>query len=219
MTVYVVSTGNAPTGKEACLASVRAQRGVDVKHIALDAAEQHPPRGPLENLIDAMKDIPDDAIVARLDLDDRLAPRSDALQLVERMHANGALVTHGSFRFLDGREAPWFSRTYAPDEDVRKAPWLASHLRTFRAHLFKRLRPNDFKMNGKWLDHGRDLLEMLGLIQLAGHDRVTYCPEILYLYDLAASFEFSASLEELAYEKKCVEYVRSLPPYERLASL
>jgi len=217
MGIYVVSTGFAPATREKCILSVRSQVRVDVKHIVIDAAEQHPRKGAMENLVDAVKDLPDDAIVAHLDLDDWLA-RQDALLIVERMHAVGAWNTYGSLRFSDGRTAPWF-RAYERNENVRTAPWMATHLRTWKAGLFKRIKPEHLKMNGAWLEHARDLAEALPILELSGFDRSAYCPETLVIYNYGSSTEHSADLETLALEKKCVAYIRALPPYERLEKL
>jgi hypothetical protein len=60
---------------------------------------------------------------------------------------------------------------------------------------------------------------MFPAIEMAGLDRCAFIPEVLYLYSLLSSFEWSASKEELAKEKRAERYLRSLKPYERLEGL
>jgi hypothetical protein len=214
--ITVLSTANAAPTREECLRSVRSQRGVDFEHIYIDAAEQHPPKGAMQNVVEAMATLPDDRIVCFVDGDDHLL-RDDALLLIERLYrATGALVSYGSFRFSDGRGADW-QRSYLPGENVRTADWRASHLKTMRASIFKRIRHEDLKMNGKWLEHFRDGAVMLPAVELAS-SRAVWCPEIVYAYHFANSTEFTGGPEALAAEKVCVEYVRSLPPYAALES-
>jgi hypothetical protein len=214
--ITVISTSNAAQSREKCLLSVQAQRLVDYEHVYIDATEQVPPRSPLANVIEAVNALPDDRVVAFVDGDDWLC-RFDALLIVERMHKAGALVTYGSFRFADGRPATW-QGAYKPGENVRTTQWRASHLKTCRAGLFKRIRQADLELDGELLQHARDMAVMFPLLEMAG-DRAVFCSEILYTYNFANSTEFRGTPEVWAAEKRCVEYVRGLPTYSEIDSL
>jgi hypothetical protein len=151
-------------------------------------------------------------IVVSLDADDWLA-HPLALERVAEAHGAGAWVTYGSYRFADGRPAPW-QRAYGPDEDVRRAPWCASHLKSYRAGLVHRLQPQELI-----LEHGRDQALMFACLEMAGHDRAAFLAEVLYVYNWAESFEFSASPTELAREAKQVAAIRARVPYARVGAL
>ena len=90
--------------------------------------------------------------------------------------------------------------------------------KTMRAGIFKRIRREDLHMDGKWIEHARDLAIMFPAIEMAG-PRAVWCPEILYVYNFATSTEFNGSPDVWAAEKRCVEHVRGLRPYERLEAI
>ena len=213
--VHVVSTGLRSPFRARCEASVASQTGVSFDHEYIEAGDQDPPLTKMENLRNAIVRLDPETPVALVDGDDMLS-RSDALAIVAKHHAAGAWVTIGSFQFMDGR--PGFAAPYKTD-NYRMEPWCGTHLKTFRAGLFQRLREDDLKFNGEWIDRADDPAFMFGVLEQAGKDRIVFCPEILYHYDLAASFEWSATQAELAHERAIVAHVRGLKPYERLESL
>jgi hypothetical protein len=214
--ITVVSTGfRPPDGGKRCVESVLRQVGVRCGHIVVDAAGQTPPKEHFENLVEIIHRLPDDRIVACVDLDDWLASDT-ALAAATRLHRAGALVTYGSFRLADGR--PGFARAYTPDEFgwLRKAPWLATHLKTFRAGLFKRIDPADFKLDGKWIVHGRDHALMFPLLEMVGPERAVYCPQVLYVYNTDSNTVMDEA--ERAKETSVVAHIRSMPPYKPIAT-
>lgn len=216
----VISTGFAvpADARRKCIESVRSQfrppLGPAYDHVYIDAAEQDPPKSHFENLIEVIGKLPDDRIVACLDGDDWLGPPS-ALVTVARYFAAGAWVSYGSFQFADGRRGVP-SEPYLPGENIRKVPWKATHLKAFKAGLFRRIKHEDFKMNGEWLPHARDLALMFPLLELAGPARTAHVRECIYIYNWANSTEFKGNAETRKAEAECVKYVRGLPPYEVL---
>jgi hypothetical protein len=211
----VISTGlKAPT-RDRCLASVACQLEVDFHHVYLDAGLQTPPLSHFQNLINVIEALPDDRIVAAVDGDDWLA-HPHALKTVQMAHLAGAWLTYGSFQFADGR--PGFASAYLPDENPRTARWKATHLKTFRAGLFKRIRHADLQLDGEFLPHGRDLAMMFPMIEMAG-PRAVFISDVLYVYNFSTSTEFTGDEAMRADEARMVKHVRALPPYERLSSL
>jgi hypothetical protein len=232
----VISTGFRvpPDVRARCVESVRAQCSqVSLsRHVYIDAEEQGPPRAHFQNLVDVISRLLDNEVVVSLDADDWLAT-PHALCTVARYFEAGALVTYGSFRFADGRPGcP--SGAYLPGEDVRAAPWKGTHLKCFAAGLFKRIRHEDLKHPSErilcgdercvarhdhgmeWLPHARDLALMFPLLEMAGARRRAHVSEVVYVYNLATSTEFTGDAATLAAERECVRYVRGLPPYKEL---
>ena len=216
--ILVVSTGYAAPSKFRCLGSVASQKGVDFRHVYIDAAEQPTPRGAMQNQYEAIVNAasPDD-IVALVDGDDWL-PHPGCLARVQAEHDAGAWMTWGSFQFSDGRAGS--AAPHEPGDDVRSAPWRMSHLKTFRASLFRRIDPEpNFKRDGDWLVHARDLAVMFPLYELCPPERRRFIPETIYTYDLAASFEWTALPGDLLREQEDVAYVRSLDRLAPVVSL
>jgi hypothetical protein len=213
--VTVLSTGfRAPTAR-ICRASVAAQRGVQVEHRYVEASEQSPPRTKIENLLAAVAGLAPETIVALVDGDDWLAhPR--ALAIIAEAHARGAWVTYGQFMSTRGEKG--FARAYETS-DYRKAPWCGTHLKTFRAGLMQRIRHEDLKFEGKWIDRGDDPSIKIPILEMAGPKRSCFVPEILYVYNSASNWESSAPYAARAREKAIEQFIRSKRPYAMLAGL
>src|SRR5258708_24786968 len=127
--IVVISTGLNPPNKQRCIDSIQSQKRVLFRHVIIDAAEQSPPKKAMQNLVEAIAPLTPDTIVACVDLDDWLT-HDHVLERVQEMHDAGAWVTYGSYVHADGR--PGHARAY-DRTDYRAAPWLATHLKTFRA--------------------------------------------------------------------------------------
>lgn len=210
--LYVVSTAGFDCPAEAerrCIASVSAQLGVTVAHLYChcDVEDYFP------TMIETIGSLPPNAIVANLDGDDWLGPE-DSLAKVVMAHDCGALVTYGSFIHADGR--PGFAAPYAPDDDVRVAPWRGTHLKTFRAGLFQAIYHRDLRdEDGKWLMGARDQAFMLPMLEMAGHDRRRFIKDILYVYNFANAGVFQ-SADNVKREREAEAVVRAKPNYRRI---
>lgn len=212
--VTVISTGyKVPYAmQKRCVESVWAQKGVDVDHIYIDSDVDVTQ---IEHYVSEIGYCGRERIVALVDGDDYLA-RPDALEIVAKAHAAGAWVTYGSYRHESGR--PGCAKPYQPHEwdDIRRAAWKASHLKTFRAGLFQKIRPEDLQIDGRWIDRAVDHAVMFPLLEMAGPERTCYIPEVLYVYDYEASFERFASRPELLHERDIALQIRAKPVYPRI---
>ena len=216
--ILAVSTGNGSPHKTRCLESVASQSAEHV-HVYTDAAEQATPRGAMENqwrtLEQAGQSYDGNTVAVLVDGDDWL-PHPDCLARVQAEHEAGAWLTWGSFVFADGR--PGIAAEYGAD-DPRSTPWRMSHLKSFRLGLFWKLDRGDVQRDGAWLEHSRDLAVMLPLYELCPPERRRFIPDVIYTYNLAASFEWTASPADLAREQLDVAYVRSRPRYAAVERL
>jgi hypothetical protein len=188
----------------------------EVVHSYTDAADQAAPLRKIANVHAAIAPLPPDAIVVRLDGDDYL-PHPKCLEVVKRAHDDGAWMTWGSFVFADGRAGT--AAAMGAGEDPRTTPYRITHIKTYRAGLFQRIKEEDLKRDGEWLLHATDMAEALPIYEMCPPERRRYLAEILYVYDLGSSFEWSATEAELAREQEDVRYVRSRRPYARVESL
>lgn len=216
--VTVISTGFKSDTKWKCINSVAEQRGVTAHHIYIEASEQSPPRAKITNLIDVIAPLSPDRIVALVDGDDWLA-HEHALASSTRFYDSGALLTYGSFSFPDAPKVQRGCSAHVATIPPRKDVWRASHLKTFRAGLFHRIRPADLELNGAPIAFGDDFAFMIPMLEMAGLDRAFYNPEVVYVYDLASANAFyrdKSNVEGLAAVER---YVRGLPAYSRLSSL
>lgn len=217
----VVSTAFAPDASTRlrCESSVAAQDGVgSVEHVHIDASKDGFEAPKSLNLYRAIMALTPDTCVALVDGDDYLL--SGELSTVDRLYEArpGLLVTYG--QYVCGR--PGLSASpYGPYEAVRRAPWRASHLKTFRAAVFHRMRLSDFTLNGpgdaaNWLGACEDLAIMFALLEMAGFDRSAFNPTPVYFYDYSAAAAWRDKHGKTFV--KLESAIRALPRYAELPS-
>jgi hypothetical protein len=152
--------------------------------------------------------------VCLLDMDDRLMDSTVLERVALEYQDASCWVTHGSYITRSGRPAR-FTGPYKPGERFRVAGWRASHLKTFRAGLFSHIKNTSLKgLDGRYLRVCSDLAIMFPLLEMAGHDRIRYIPDILYEYnDLNPFNDHKIAPEE---QHRMERYLRKQAPYHRL---
>ena len=139
----------------------------------------------LRNIAEAIRNdvaSPED-VVCIVDGDDWLNSPS----VVDRLdieYSRGALMTYGSF--VDEQGRPSNMRPY-PDGVVasglyRRHRWMASHLKTFKRHLFDRLSDDCFVDGDKWLQMAGDVALMIPMLEMA-RERAKFVRDHLYVYN------------------------------------
>ena len=131
-----------------------------------------------------------DDIVVLLDGDDWLAV-GDALSHVNECYRRwGCWVLYGQFCQPDGRYGA--AHPYADEGDFKRArsdPWMATHLKTFRAGLYHKIGEQDPEWaalkdrRGEWVRMAHDHAVMFPLMELAGFDRVCFNDRVIQVYN------------------------------------
>ncbi|HXW85959.1 MAG TPA: glycosyltransferase family 2 protein, partial [Candidatus Bathyarchaeia archaeon] len=174
-------------------------------------------RGALYNLYRMIHQCDDDDIVLTLDGDDMFA-HEHVLEKINEVYAAGDIwLTYGQFKFLNSDATGW---TCPMPEDVvrtntfREFSHMPSHLRTFKAWLFKEIRLKDLLYLGDFYLMTWDMVMMLPMIEMAG-ERHQFIADILYLYnDSNPLSDHMISRQLQAYLGKVV---RAVKRYERMA--
>ncbi len=170
----------------------------------------------LENLWEVCSELPDDEVIVWLDGDDWLA-HDQALEIVARAYCSDKepWLTYGQFMFQDG--AMGFASPYNPGAHARLDPvWRATHLKTFRAGLFKKLSAEDIQHpDGSWVELAIDRAVMWPLLEMA-QDHYTCIPQILSVYNYDASWAANRPKAELQLELDEVTRLSGLTPYPAL---
>lgn len=123
--------------------------------------------------------IDDDSIVIEVDGDDWLSQRN-SIKIVESYHDKGYWITHGSFRYSTGK--PGFSKPIKV-KNLRSTFDNATHLRTWRAKLWKNIKKEDLMHDGWYAQTAGDVFFMLPILEMAGDDRICHIPLDLYIYN------------------------------------
>jgi glycosyltransferase involved in cell wall biosynthesis len=158
-------------------------------------------------------------IVAWLDADDWLAC-PEALETVRDAYESGDVwLTYGSFSCWPGG-ATGKCAAYPPEviasRSFRHAPWVASHLKTFRAGLFQRIREQDLrKPDGSWITESTDRAAMWPMLEMAG-ERHRFIEKVLVEYNVANSASVhNADGQRLKSGETETERLRAIPVYPR----
>lgn len=233
MDFLVISTGrNCGVAARRCAQSVRMQEvDADIYHIYIDAksdddtykqakdggavlvSRDAPMLANLRWAVDklALKH----TIIVSLDGDDWLEPDALTRVALEYQQTN-CQMTYGQFRFPNGA-AGWASK-YS-DEVVkyqlyRSDRWRATHLKTYRADLFKRVNVEELfsKHTGQYFELATDLAVMFPMLEMAGH-RARFIPDELYVYNYNHSWQKKATPEDFVREAEVVREIRHRTPY------
>jgi len=133
----------------------------------------------MENIYTAIREFCTNkqSIIVMLDADDALIG-SDVLSKVTEKYHNGADLTVGTMLRTDKyKEYP----VNFDEPRLHRGGNVWQHLRTFRKHLFDAIDPEDFKINGKWIDEADDWAYMLPMVELAEKPEVI--TDTVYFYE------------------------------------
>lgn len=167
--------------------------------------------GQLANIFRAVETCADEEIVVVLQGEDWLA-HEWVLQKLNGYYADPDLwLTYGQYR-----DFPTYQLGIChdfKDAKYRLHPFVASHLKTFYAGLFKKIRESDFIFQGKYLPACSDLAYMIPMLEMA-KDHFHFIPEVLYISNRQTSQK-----EDRESQMRCEKFVRALDPYAPLTVL
>jgi len=141
--------------------------------------------GALNNLYTAIHSCKDEEIVVIVDGDDWLYDNNVFSKLNKIYNEKKPLLTYGQFIYLTTGKVG-FCKQYSDDviqkQNFRYCNWNSSHLKTFKAHLFKKIKKEDLMYKSKFFDMACDLAFMFPMLEMA-RDKIYFVPDILYVYN------------------------------------
>jgi glycosyltransferase involved in cell wall biosynthesis len=138
--------------------------------------------GNYDQVIRNNKLIDDNEVCVEIDGDDWL-PDSKVLDRINKLYANDNIwIANGSFRYSNGRLG--FAAEPKNIDNIRNETFTASHLRTWRAFLWRAIDENYLKDdNGQYWEVAGDLAFMYPMIEMSGYEHYKFMPEINYIYN------------------------------------
>ena len=179
-------------------------------------------KGAMHNLYHAVHSCKSDEIAVIVDGDDFLA-HSNVLSKLNAYYANPDVwLTYGNFAeypsYAKGADrkhadARPINLKILNERGIRHHAFVTTHLRTFYAGLFKRVKLQDFLDKGDFFPVGCDVASMLPMVELAG-EHAYFIDDILYLYNTKnPNSDFKKDLKsQVAIEKK----IRNMQAYAPL---
>ena len=176
-------------------------------------------QGHMANQYAAVHSCPDNVVIVNVDGDDSLID-NQVLEYLSIVYEDPQVwMTYGQFWYWK-KDRLGLCRPL-PVEVVRMStvrlhnPWRTSHLRTFYAGLYKKIKIEDLCYQGVWLPMCVDVATMMAMIEMAG-EHCRSIDKILYLYNDGNTLCFYHDYEKR--QREIEQYIRSCPVYERLNS-
>jgi len=174
-------------------------------------------RLPLANIYAGVYMCDDQAIVAIVDGDDWLY-NDQVLSMVNRAYASGNVwLTHGSFIQYPRGETGWSIPIPQDiiDRNAFREYRTPTHLKTFYAWLFKKVKKEDFLFHGQFCPMAGDQALMLPMAEMAA-ERHAFISDWTYIYNMDTALGESKVNAEL--QREVERHVRALLRYERIAT-
>lgn len=177
-------------------------------------------RYPLGNVhaLMARPDVDDDDVAVALDGDDWFADDGVLARVAAAYADPSTWITYGQFVFWDGPDAPsrpGFAAPIADPARARQLPWTATHLKTWKAFLWRRIRRGDLLgPDGGFWEAACDQAFMLPMIEMAGTAHARFLPEVSYVYNQETPLnEFKVAGDQ---PRIYMDAIRRLPPHAAL---
>ncbi len=169
--------------------------------------------------------IADHKVVVLLDGDDMLA-HDEVLVCLEKYYSDpGVLMTYGSVKRSDNGEslnlAYQVPHSVLYRQKLREYPFTATHLRTFKAGLFKKIHKEDLMYQGSFAPAAWDLAIMFPMLEMACGDHncseedfkvySRYIPDMLYIYRI--DNPLSDHFLRVQLQREIDVFIRSKEPY------
>ncbi|MEN9343768.1 MAG: hypothetical protein RLZZ453_555 [Chlamydiota bacterium] len=144
--------------------------------------------GALCNTYRAVSMCKPEEIVAILDGDDWFA-NTQVLKKLNEVYADPDVwMTYGQFQYYPSGYPGWARAV--PDSiieknDVRNYDWVTTHLKTFYASLFHKIKVEDLFFNSWFYTMAGDLAYTLPICEMAGR-HARFIPDVLYIYNVAS---------------------------------
>jgi glycosyltransferase involved in cell wall biosynthesis len=169
--------------------------------------------GNFDRTIRHNKNISDDEVLIEVDGDDWL-PDSKVFQRINDVYSNPNIwIANGSFRYSNGQTG--FSSPQQDFLNLRKSRFTASHIRTWRAFLWRKIKEEDLKdENGNYWQWSGDLCFMYPMLEMSGEEHYKFMNEINYVYN--EGNPINEHKVDMSMVNDHAQKIRNKKPYDKL---
>ena len=175
-------------------------------------------KGALYNLYNVIHQCDDDAIIVTVDGDDKLAHNNVLKRVNSEYQDPNVWMTYGQHEsYPNGKRG--FCRHIHPaviqKQAYREVDWVTSHLRTFYAGLFKKIKLKDLLYEHELFRVTWDMAFLFPMLEMA-NGKWSFIPDILYVYnqDTPLSDYKLRIVEQL----RCDKVIRAKEKYGAISS-
>lgn len=171
-------------------------------------------QGALANIYEAVHSCKPEEICVIIDGDDAAA-HNDVLTFLNRTYQDpNVWLTYGQFEWFPAR-IPGFSfqipNWVIDNNGIREYRWITTHLRTFYAGLFQKIKKEDLLYEETFYKAAWDLGMMYPMVEMAAY-HTKFIPEILYSYNTANQINDNKVRADLQGKIDC--YIRAKERYQ-----
>ena len=154
----------------------------DDRFILIDNKEKMYQPGNYDQVIRNNPDIDDNDIIVEVDGDDWLPDSKVFNRVVDLYSDDSVWIANGKFKYVNGGIG--FSSPPKNISTIRQDTFTASHLRTWRAFLWRNIKQSDLKdENGIYWKTAGDLSFMFPMIEMAGEEHYRFMTDVNYIYN------------------------------------
>jgi glycosyltransferase involved in cell wall biosynthesis len=169
--------------------------------------------GNFDKVIRYNKNIDDNEVLIEVDGDDYL-PDANVFKRIEDLYTDQNIwIANGSFRYHNGPIG--FSAKQTNFDNLRKSNFTASHIRTWRAFLWRNIKEEDLKdENGNYWQWSGDLCFMFPMLEMAGEEHYCFMTDINYVYN--AENPINEHKVDMSMVTNHAVKIRNKQPYQKL---
>jgi glycosyltransferase involved in cell wall biosynthesis len=171
-----------------------------------------------KNFIDVIRDnskIKWNDVIVEIDGDDKLAD-NHVFGLINKIYMDENIWISGSkWKDTNGRSMNYGR---ADADRPRRTQWNFSHMRTYRAFLFRLIEDKDLKFNGEYLRAAVDLGIGFPMLEMAGNEHYYFLDEVTYIYTWhdKQSYSENGAINDKTLQGRTAKHLYSLPSYKKL---
>jgi glycosyltransferase involved in cell wall biosynthesis len=156
-----------------------------------------------------------DDVIIELDGDDSLI-NPFVLGLINKIYSDENIWICGS-RWVD-KNGNSMKYGMANADNPRRSSWNFSHMRTFRAFLFRLINDEDLKYDGEYFKAACDLGHGMPMLEMAGNEHYFYLDQVTYLYNWhdKQSYSNKNSFGDKTLQGKIAKHIYNSKPYSKL---
>lgn len=171
-----------------------------------------------KNFIDIIynnSDIEWDDVIIEIDGDDKLSD-PHVFGLINKTYLNPNIWICGS-RWVD-KNGKSMKYSKANADKARSTSWNFSHMRTYRAFLFRSIKLEDLIFENNFLRAAVDIGIGIPMLEMSGNEHYHYIDEVTYIYNWHdnQSYSNNGAIKDSKLQGRTAKHIYSLPPYEKL---
>jgi len=169
--------------------------------------------GNFDKVIRNNPNISDNEVLVEVDGDDYL-PDGNVLKRINELYKDQNIwIANGSFRYHNGPIG--FSSKQTNFHALRTSNFTASHIRTWRAFLWRNIKEEDLKdENGDYWQWSGDLCFMFPMLEMAGEEHYAFMTEVNYVYN--AENPINEHKVDMSMVTNHASRIRNKQPYQKL---